>query len=231
MAISADRTSREHNKFLESTATANQVGVVVVNPDGTNIGSAAGSSAITSVIPGTGATNLGKAEDAAHTTADVGVMALAVRRDTAAASGADGDYVTINSDASGALWVRGLTAISSSVDAVSIDQSTALEASTVTKASAGRIFGITGRIDTSAGTGAYYIQVLNHASLPADGAVTFLMAPIKKNHTNGTDTFFDIDLTGLGGVYASTGIVVCLSYTEFTKTITSAYLATTVFYA
>ena len=37
---------------------------------------------VLSVIPGTGATNLGKAEDAGHTGEDVGVMALAVRRDS-----------------------------------------------------------------------------------------------------------------------------------------------------
>lgn len=57
-----------------------------------------GSSSITSVIPGTGATNLGKAEDAAHTSGDVGVMALGVRKDTAAAFGGDGDYTPIRVD-------------------------------------------------------------------------------------------------------------------------------------
>jgi hypothetical protein len=54
-----------------------------------------------------GATALGKAEDAAHTTADVGIPALAVRRDTAAVgSGTDGDYSTINVDASGKVYVN-----------------------------------------------------------------------------------------------------------------------------
>jgi hypothetical protein len=59
----------------------------------------------TSVTPGTGATHLGKAEDAAHTTGDVGIMSLAVRRDTAAVgSGTDGDYSTLNVNASGRLY-------------------------------------------------------------------------------------------------------------------------------
>ena len=59
-----------------------------------------------SVIPGTGATNLGKAEDAAHTTGDVGVMALTVRQNTAAAtSGTDGDYQPLISDTNGRLHV------------------------------------------------------------------------------------------------------------------------------
>jgi hypothetical protein len=60
-----------------------------------------------SVTPGTGATNLGKAEDAAHSSGDVGVMALAVRRDSAAASsGTDGDYEPLSTDANGLLRVN-----------------------------------------------------------------------------------------------------------------------------
>jgi hypothetical protein len=45
------------------------------------------------------------AEDAAHVSADTGTMALAVRRDTAAVgSGTDGDYSTLNVNASGRLY-------------------------------------------------------------------------------------------------------------------------------
>lgn len=48
---------------------------------------------VTRVIPGTTATALGKAEDGAHTSGDVGVMDLGVRNDTMADfSGADNDY-------------------------------------------------------------------------------------------------------------------------------------------
>ena len=51
--------------------------------------------------------NLEKAEDAAHTTADKGIMALAVRKDTAAAlAGTDGDYIPLIVDASGQAWVN-----------------------------------------------------------------------------------------------------------------------------
>lgn len=39
---------------------------------------------VTSIIPGTGATNLGKAEDAAHTSGDTGVPAWGVRNDNGA---------------------------------------------------------------------------------------------------------------------------------------------------
>lgn len=61
---------------------------------------------VLSVVPGTGATNLGKAEDAAHTSADVGVMALAVRRDAnTTLVDTDGDYAPIQVDANGGLKV------------------------------------------------------------------------------------------------------------------------------
>lgn len=46
MAIKNNRGDREQKKFKESTAVANQVGVVVLNPDGSSIGSATGTSAI-----------------------------------------------------------------------------------------------------------------------------------------------------------------------------------------
>jgi len=61
---------------------------------------------VTSVIPGTGATNLGKAEDAVAADGDTGVMALTVRRDTAASSaGLTGDYATLNTNSTGDLYV------------------------------------------------------------------------------------------------------------------------------
>lgn len=57
------------------------------------------------VIPGTGAANLGKAEDAPHSSGDVGVMSLVVRNDTLAAlSGLDGDYSPLQVDSLGALY-------------------------------------------------------------------------------------------------------------------------------
>jgi hypothetical protein len=59
---------------------------------------------VTRIVPGTGATNLGKAEDDAHTTGDVGVAMLAVR--TASATdrvSADGDYGNLQLDSIGRL--------------------------------------------------------------------------------------------------------------------------------
>lgn len=58
---------------------------------------------VTSVIPGTGATNLGKAEDAAHSSGDTGVAALGVRTDVpnAVGAGTTGDYGFLATDMAG----------------------------------------------------------------------------------------------------------------------------------
>lgn len=61
----------------------------------------------TSVTPGTAAANLGKAEDAAHTTGDVGVLSLGVRKDTATeTTNADADYAAVSLDSYGAVFSR-----------------------------------------------------------------------------------------------------------------------------
>ena len=64
-----------------------------------------GTVAVSSVTPGTGAAELGKAEDAAHASGDVGVMALAVRNDSDTALAADGDYHPLTVESSGRLKV------------------------------------------------------------------------------------------------------------------------------
>lgn len=84
------------------SGTEMQVDVVAALPAGTNN---IGDVDVLSVVPGTGATNLGKAEDSAHTTGDVGVMALVVRQDSQTALGADGDYVPPTVDSAGGLRV------------------------------------------------------------------------------------------------------------------------------
>lgn len=92
-----------------------QCDIVGSLPAGTNaIGKLAANSGVdigdvdvTSVIPGTGASNLGKAEDAAHSSGDVGVMAMTVRQDAASAlSGTDADYQPLITDSSGRLHVN-----------------------------------------------------------------------------------------------------------------------------
>jgi hypothetical protein len=61
---------------------------------------------ITSIIPGTGATNLGKAIDTATGATDTGVLTLATRDDALSAlTPIEGDNVQLRVDANGALWV------------------------------------------------------------------------------------------------------------------------------
>jgi len=70
-------------------------------------GTVAVSSITTSVTPGSAATNLGKAEDAAHASGDVGVMALAVQQTAdAALAGLTGDYAPLQVDDNGFLKVN-----------------------------------------------------------------------------------------------------------------------------
>lgn len=57
---------------------------------------------------GTAQGDLGKAEDAVAGSGDTGVMSLAVRKDTAAATAADGDYHALQVDGTGRLWVAGI---------------------------------------------------------------------------------------------------------------------------
>lgn len=62
----------------------------------------------TSVVPGTAATNLGKAEDAGHTTGDTGVMSLGVRNDTlAATTNTTADYTQLSTDQAGIVMTAG----------------------------------------------------------------------------------------------------------------------------
>lgn len=127
----------------QTLATVTTVGTVssvtaIANalPAGTNaIGKLAANSGVdigdvdvTSVIPGTGATNLGKAEDAAHSSDDVGVMALAVRKATTpadrSAGATDGDYEPLQVDGNGRLYTQAVLYNSSGTELTADTQGT-----------------------------------------------------------------------------------------------------------
>lgn len=104
---------------LRVTIASDSTGVLSVDDNGSTLsiddggssitvdGTVAVSSIGTSVTPGTSAAHLGKAEDAAHASGDTGVFMLAVRSDTAAATGqTDGDYTALVTDSSGRLHVN-----------------------------------------------------------------------------------------------------------------------------
>lgn len=105
--IELGATSLAALESLTTITTVTTVGAVTsltnALPAGTNN---IGDVDVLSIIPGTGATNLGKAEDAAHTSADTGVMALAVRRDAdTTLVDTTGDYAPLQVNAAGSLKV------------------------------------------------------------------------------------------------------------------------------
>lgn len=161
------------------------------------------------------ATGLLKLEDAAAASGDAGVMALAVRRDTAVTdASAAGDYHPLHVDALGRL--RTIATRDTTAGNPTVAATTALAASLVVKAAAGTIHGIAGYTTT-----AQFIQLHDAASLPADTAVPELVVPVAAN------TFFNIPLPGH---VCATGIVVCNSTTGPTKTIGGADTWITAYY-
>lgn len=60
------------------------------------------------ITPGVDGTSLGKAEDAVHTSGDVGIEGLTVRKDTPVAlAGGDGDYQPLITDNQGRIYTNG----------------------------------------------------------------------------------------------------------------------------
>ena len=105
-----DASTGQSSRVQDFDPSSSDAGLVVrVVPNLSIDTPVSGSVGVTIVTPGTGATNLGKAEDAAHTTGNVGVMALAVRNDAdTALAGTTGDYIPFGTDAVGRLQVNSI---------------------------------------------------------------------------------------------------------------------------
>ena len=120
-------------------------------------------------------------------------------------------------------------AVINGLDVQEISFSTALEASRVASSSPAVFKQVFGKIDSTAGTDVYYIQVFDASSVPAEAATNFLCAPLEVNHTSGTSTLFSFEVSH--GVQADNGIVVVASTLEFEKEIvTSNVMSVNVLY-
>lgn len=124
------------------------------------------------ITPGTAATSLGKAEDAAHASGDVGVMALGVRAAAPterSAGPTDGDYEPYATNEVGAVWVshtHSANGGASTFNATSSDGATALTSTAqAVKASAGALIGY---YCYNPNASAQFVQFFNTAS----GSVT-----------------------------------------------------------
>lgn len=96
--------------------------------------------------------------------------------------------------------------------------SSAYESGRVLKASAGTFRSVSVQMSPALASGTYYAQLLTaSATVPVDGAVTFLRAPRAIVHTIGaaeTENFYEGD----SGITFTVGCTVCVSSTQFTKT-------------
>ena len=85
-------------------------GTLMAGSDGTNLQALATDAngklqvAVTSQVPGVGADDLGKADNSSYAEDDVGVMSLAVRKDTVGAQSEDGEYGPLLTDDEGKLY-------------------------------------------------------------------------------------------------------------------------------
>ena len=80
-------------------AGTNAIGKLAAN-SGVDIGDV-DVTTVGTITPGTAASSLGKAQDGAHTSGDVGVMALGVSNEANTARAADGDYLPLATDTEG----------------------------------------------------------------------------------------------------------------------------------
>jgi hypothetical protein len=98
--------------FAVQVSSALPAGTNAIGKLSANSGVDIGDVDVTSVVPGTAATNLGKAEDAAHSSGDTGVMALAVRADAGATGNpttlatSSGDYIPLATDSANRLYTN-----------------------------------------------------------------------------------------------------------------------------
>jgi hypothetical protein len=209
MAISSNIQQLEKVKFVESSTVPGQAVVAIANPDGSEISS-------------------GLEYNATLPTLTDGQMDRLQGDDRAMLITTLGRLIAGEDQTNKVLGVAQKLTDTSDY-AYSIDKSTALEGSSVIKNEPGNLYKLQGYIDASEATGDYFLQVINATSVPGDGAVS-LLDSFMISHTTGTKTGFDYDL-GTGSIHGDTGLVWCLSSTEFTKTVRGSVVSATAYFA
>ena len=107
---------------------------------------------VTSIVPGTAATNLGKAQDSAAGGTDTGVAAMAIRDDEVSTLGADGDYVNLVADEFRRLRVTNMPSSTSEVKFAKIDGASSGDNTLVAAAGGGIKIRVLQYVIVSAGT-------------------------------------------------------------------------------
>lgn len=103
VALRGNNAGELYVKHTDAIPVTDNAGSLTVDNAGTF---AVQATTVGTITPGTAATSLGKAEDAGHSSGDVGVMALAVRNDTRGTlAGTDLDYAPPQLNAAGDLRV------------------------------------------------------------------------------------------------------------------------------
>lgn len=161
---------------------------------------------VDAVIPGTGATNLGKAVDSAVGGTDTGVAILAKRVDTPAAlTPANGDYTWLQVDANGRIHivpeVKPGPATSGGCSSYSkLSAGTSADEVSV-KATPGQLYGI--RVSNT-NASARYLKIYNSATAPTLGAGT----PVRRIKVAGNS---ERDIVFPVGLEMTTGIAFALT--------------------
>jgi hypothetical protein len=154
------------------------------------------------MVPGTAATDLGKAEDASHSSGDVGVEVLAVRNDTLATlAGTDGDYAPLQVNASGALFIQEGAAMDVSAATVTVDWAgTAPPIGAGTEAAALRVTvanNSTGVVTVDDGGGSFTVDNAGTFAVQVDGgALTALQLIDNPVAVLGTATYTEATTSG-----------------------------------
>lgn len=138
----------------------------------------------------------GVAEDAGHSSGDVGIPAMAVRKNVAAAlAGADADYTPLISNSDGALWTHvnaGTVAVSGTPNVHVTNSGTVSVSNTVTvTANGGTILGQAGTVTALQGTNPWVTHQSNNGTVSVTGT------PNVHITNAGTVTATDLDIRNL----------------------------------